>query len=207
LRGCDTGTTSQWHAAARFGRVLRQLAVDVLAQVHRAAPRSHLAPFLESGLVLTLLGGLVGGRLTRSRVAAALGGAAGWSLATAVSLTLFRGGYRYGSLAGLRQCALTTPVVLSGDGVTNLVLFAPTAFLAVLAIARPGRVIAGVAVLSLLVEGTQAVTSVGVCDSSDALLNTLGALVAALVAAVARWALAAPRRSSVSGSDLCPRSS
>jgi hypothetical protein len=187
--------------------VLRQLALDVLVQVHRAAPRSHLAPFLESGLVLTLLGAIVSGCLTRSHTAAVVGALAGWSLATAVTLTLFRGGYRSGHLAGLRQCAATAPVVLSGDGVTNLLLFAPTAFLAVLAIARPARVITGLALISLVVEGLQAVMSVGVCDSSDALLNTVGASLAASAAVVVRAAFARPQRSPVSGSDLCPTSS
>jgi hypothetical protein len=187
--------------------VLRQLAVEVLAQVHRAAPRSHVAPFLETGLVLSLLGAVFSGQVTRSRIAATLGGLAGWSLSIAVTLTLFRGGYRLGDLAGLRQCALTTPNVLSGDGLTNLLLFAPTAFLTVLAINRPARVISCIGLLSLAVEGIQAVTSVGVCDSSDALLNTLGASVAALAAVAARSAFAWPRRSFVAGSDPWPRSS
>jgi hypothetical protein len=187
--------------------MLRQLAFDVLAQVHRAAPRSHVAPFLASGLVLALLGALFAGAVTKSRTAAAMGAVAGWSLSLAVTLTLFRGGYRSGDLAGLRQCAITAPVVLSGDGLTNLLLFAPTAFLMVLAINRPARVITGIGLLSLLVEGIQAVSSVGVCDSSDALLNTIGASVAACAAVVARSAFTRRRRVSMAGSDLCPRSS
>jgi hypothetical protein len=186
--------------------VLRQLALDVLAQVQLAAPRSHVAPFLESGLVLSLLGTLFSGWLTRSRTAAIVGGVAGCSLGIAVTLTLFRGGYMW-SLAGVRRCAITAPDFLSADGVTNLLLFAPTAFLSVLAIRRPARVVMGVGVLSLFVEGIQAVSSVGVCDSSDALLNTLGAAVAALAAVVAHSMFAWLRRSPVTGSDLCPRSS
>ena len=187
--------------------VFSQLAFEILAQVHRAAPRSHVAPFLESGLVLSLLGAVLTGHVTRSRAAAAVGGLAGWSLSIALTLTLFRGGYQPGDLAGLRHCAITTPTLLSGDGLTNLLLFAPTAFLTVLAINRPVRVISGIGLLSLAVEGIQAVSSVGVCDSSDALLNTLGASVAALVAVAARSAFTWPRRSFVAGSDPWPRSS
>jgi len=186
--------------------VITQLALDVLTQVHRAGPRSHLAQLLVCGAALTLLGALVSGRLTRSRAAAALGGIAGMALAVAVTLTLFRGGYAYWHLDGLRQCALTDPVLLSADGITNLLLFAPAAFLAVLAVGRPARIVLGAASISLLVEGVQAVSSMGVCDSSDALLNTIGAAAAAMAAVVVRVAFGRPGHSSVSGSDPCPRS-
>jgi glycopeptide antibiotics resistance protein len=99
--------------------------------------------------------------------------------------------------------------VLSSDGLANLVLFAPAAFLAVLAAGRPGRVAAGVAIVSLVVEGLQAVRSVGVCDSSDALLNAAGGLAAAFAAAIVRGALARWRplaHAPVSGSSPCRRS-
>ena len=132
-----------------------------------------------------------------------LGALAGSALSVAISLTLFRGGSRSGSLAG---CALTYPTVLSGDGLANLALFAPAAFCAVLAIGRPGHVAGTLGMVSLAVEELQAVQSVGVCDSSDVLLNGLGALAAALVAALLRKALARGRplaRHSVSGSDPC----
>jgi glycopeptide antibiotics resistance protein len=132
---------------------------------------------------------------------------AGWSLSIAITLTLFRGRYGSGSLAGLRKCAITSPVVLSGDGLTNLFLFAPAAFLMVLAISRPAKVLSGVALLSLAVEGIQAVWSMGVCDSSDALLNTLGASIATVSAVIARAAFARPGQSPMAGSELCPRSS
>ena len=138
-----------------------------------------------------------------------LGALAGSALAVAITLTLFRGGHMPWSLAGLRSCVVTDPNPLSGDGLANLALFAPTAFLAVLAIGRPGRVAAGVACVSLVVEGLQAIRSVGVCDSSDALLNTLGGFAAALAASVVRGALARgrpPAFDSVPGSDPCRRS-
>jgi glycopeptide antibiotics resistance protein len=127
----------------------------------------------------------------------------------AISLTLFRAGRQPGSLARLRACAVTDPTPLSGDGLVNLALFAPAAFLAVLAVGRPGRVAAGVAAVSLAVEGLQAVWSVGVCDSSDALLNSLGGLAAALAAALVRGAFERWRpieHASVSGSGTCRRS-
>jgi hypothetical protein len=189
--------------------VFSRLVIEVLTQVHRASPRSHLALLLQCGLVLAPLGALVSGRLSRSRSAAGFGALAGSALAVAVSLTLFRDGGGHGSLARLRQCVLTDPTVLSGDGVANLALFAPTAFLAVLAIGRPLRVAVGVAGVSLAVEGLQAVQAVGVCDSSDALLNALGGLLAAVAATLVRGAFARWRRlaqPSVSGSGLCRRS-
>jgi glycopeptide antibiotics resistance protein len=139
----------------------------------------------------------------------ALGALAGSALAVAISLTLFRGGGRPGSLARLGSCVATDPRVLSGDGLANLALFAPAAFLAVLAIGRPGGVTAAITAVSLAVEGLQAVRSLGVCDSSDALLNSLGGLAAALAAALVRSAFTRGRplaHDSVPGSDPCRRS-
>ncbi|MDT7537714.1 MAG: VanZ like family, partial [Actinomycetota bacterium] len=136
----------------------------------------------------------------------ALGGLAGWALAVALSLTLFRAGDQTGILGA---CAVTVPAVLSGDGLANLALFAPAAFLAVLAIGRPGLVAFGVAAASVAIEGLQAALAVGVCDSSDALLNTVGGLTAALAAALVRSGLARWHRlagTSVSGSMPCRRS-
>jgi glycopeptide antibiotics resistance protein len=137
------------------------------------------------------------------------GALAGSALAVAISLTLFRGGGQPWSLLRLRGCVVTDPTVLSGDALGNLALFAPAAFFAVLAIGRPARVAAAVAAVSLGVEGLQAIRSVGVCDSSDALLNALGGLAAALVAASLRSALRLRRpipHASVPGSNPCPRS-
>lgn len=170
--------------------MLDHLALDVLAQVHRAGPRSHVLPFVVAGLVLAVSGAYAARRLTGSRAAALLAAAAGVALATAVTLTLFRGGYRDGDLA---RCVVTDPVLLSADGVTNLLLLAPAAFLAVLAVGRPVQVAVGAGLVSLLVEAGQAVTAVGVCDSSDALLNTLGAALAALAAGVVRSAVRGAR--------------
>lgn len=186
-----------------------QLAFEALRQLDRAAPRSHLRPLLNAVLVLVPLGAVVSGRLGRSRGAVALGALAGSALAVAITLTVFRGGGQPGSLARLRTCVVTDPSPLSGDGLANLVLFAPAAFLAVLAIGRPMRVTAGIAALSLAVEGLQAVWSVGVCDSSDALLNSLGGLGAALLAALLHSAILRSRTlatASVPGSVPCRRS-
>jgi hypothetical protein len=190
-------------------QVFWRLALEVLGQVHRAAPRSHLWPLVAAEFVLGPLCAVVSGRLGRSRAAVALGALAGSALAVALSLTLFRGGGQPDSLAGLHTCVVTDPTVLSGDGLANLALFAPAAFLAVLAIGRPGGVAAGIAVVSLAVEGLQAIESVGVCDSSDALLNSLGGLAAALAAASVRGAAARRRpleHDSVPGSGPCHRS-
>jgi hypothetical protein len=193
-----------WQRSDRLGRVLWRLSLEVLGQVHRAAPRSHLTPLLALGLLLVPLGALTAGRLGGTRWASVPGALAGGALAAAVSLTVFRDSPQVWHLAGLRTCAVTAPNLLTGDGVSNLVLFAPAAFLAVLAIGRPGLVTAGVVTISLTVEATQAIHAVGVCDSSDALLNSLGGLVAALLASLARWDPAPP--ASVSGSGSCRRS-
>jgi hypothetical protein len=188
--------------------VLRQLALEIVAQVHRSAPRSHLTPLLLSALVLAPASAGAGLRLGRSRTAAALGALAGTALALAVSLTVFRGdGSR--ALVGLSACVLTDPVLLSSDGVANLVLFAPAAFLAVLAIGRPVHVVAGVAAVSLAVEALQQALDVGVCDSSDALLNTVGGVVAAVAAALLRAVVGRVRplaHAPVPGSGPCRRS-
>jgi hypothetical protein len=189
--------------------VFWQLALEVLGQLHRAAPRSHLRPLATAGFVLGPLCAVVSGRLGRSRAAVALGALAGSALAVALSLTLFRDGGQPDSLAGLHTCVVTDPTVLSGDGLANLALFAPAAFLAVLAIGRPGCVAVGIAAVSLAVEGLQAIESVGVCDSSDVLLNSLGGLAAALAAVSVRNALACRRPlepDTVPGSGSCRRS-
>lgn len=189
--------------------MLSRLALEAFAQLHRASPRSHLGTLLASSLVLGLLFAVVARRVGTSRGAVGLGAAAGAALAVAISLTLLRSGRQPASLARLPVCAVTGPMALSGDGVANLVLFAPAAFFAVMAVGRPGRVAAGVAAVSVGVECLQAIWSVGVCDSSDALLNSLGGLVAALAAAC--WHEALERRrvlvqASVSGSGSCRRS-
>lgn len=189
--------------------MLWRLSLEVLGQVHRAAPRSHLAPLLGCCLVLVPLCAVASWRTGQSAGAVVLGALAGSALAVAITLTLLRGGSQPWSLVGLRSCAVTDPTVLSGDGLGNLVLFAPAAFLAVLAIGRPARVAAGVAAVSLVVEGLQAVRSLGVCDSSDALLNALGGLAAALAATLVRAALVRSRPTayhSVPGSVSCRRS-
>jgi hypothetical protein len=172
----------------------------LLAQIVRLA---------ECVLVLAPVGGIAGGRLGASRRSPALGAMAGCALAAALSATLFRGGGRSGVLARLRWCAVTEPHMLSPDGLVNVALLAPAAFLAVMAIGRPLRVAAGLAAVSLTIEASQAIRAVGVCDSSDALLNGLGALAAALAAAGIRSAVAAVRPAaepSVSGSVPCRRS-
>ena len=183
--------------------MLWRLAVEVLGQVHRAAPRSHLGPLMLCVLVLGPAGGAAAGRLARSRSAVVLGGLAGTALAMAISLTLFRYGGQPGGLWRLSTCAVTDPVLLSGDGLANLALLAPAAFLAVLAVGRPAAVLAGVAAVSLTVEALQALLDLGVCDTSDAALNLLGALVAVLLGAALRAGVA---RLSVPGSVPCRRS-
>jgi hypothetical protein len=178
--------------------VLWQLALEALAQVHRATPRSHVGTFAMSGSALVCLGTIACGRIARSVVAAGFGAAAGLTLAGALTLTVLRPSYPlHGPDAG--HCFVTVPTVLSGDGVTNLLLFAPTAFLLVLAVGRPRAVVLSAAVGSVVVEWVQALREVGVCDSSDVVLNTLGALLAVGAASCLRPLLLR----AVSGSSLC----
>lgn len=185
--------------------MLRQLTLDALRELTRVPPRSHLTPLIRCLLVLVPSSAVSCGWLTRSRASAVLGALAGSALAVAITLTLFRGGFGHESLSRLRTCAVTDPLVLSADGLANLALFAPTAFLAVLAIGRPWLVSLGVALVSLAVEALQAVEWVGVCDSSDAVHNTVGGLAAAIAAAAVRAAWFR-RYPAVSGSGACPRS-
>jgi glycopeptide antibiotics resistance protein len=185
--------------------VLVQLTQEAFRQLIRVQPTSHLIPLLLCLLVLVPSAAVGCGWLARSRASAVIGGLAGSALAVAITLTLFRGGFGHESLSRLHTCTVTDPLVLSADGLANLALFAPTAFLAVLAIGRPGRVSLGIASVSLAVEGLQAVEWLGVCDSSDAVHNAVGGLVAALVAVAARAAWFR-RHPAVSGSSACPRS-
>ena len=178
--------------------MLWQLTLETLARVHRATPRSQVGTFVATGVVLACFGAIACRRAVRSVVAAAFGALAGLTLAGALTLTVLRPSYPlHGPDAG--RCFMTVPVLLSGDGVTNLLLFAPTAFLLVLAVGRPRAVVLSVAVGSVVVEWLQALREVGVCDSSDVLLNTLGALVAVGAACCLRPLLLR----AVPGSGLC----
>lgn len=176
-----------------FWRLAHELSARGAVGWAAAAPR----PMLAAALLLGCLGGVVAGRLGRTEGSVVLGALAGSALAVAVSLTLFRVGVRPGG----QRCAVTDPVLLSSDGLANLVLFAPAAFLGALAVGRPLFVTAGVAAVSVGVEALQQLLAVGVCDTSDALLNALGGLVGAGVArCAAAWS------GSVPGSSPCRRS-
>jgi hypothetical protein len=178
--------------------VLWQLALEALAQVHRATPRSQVAKLAASCVVLAGVGAIACGRTYRSGVGAALGAAAGLTLAAALTLTVLRPSYPLRS-PDAGHCFVTVPGVLSGDGVTNLLLFAPTAFLVALAVGRPRAVVLTAAIGSAVVEWAQALREVGVCDSSDVVLNTLGALLAVGAASCLRPLL----RRAVPGSGPC----
>lgn len=192
-------------ARREAAQVLR--ALEVLVRSGPSVLLAELAHLAACVLVIAPVSAIASGHLGGSRRSAALGTMAGCALAAALSVTLLRQGGQPGALAGLRSCVVTEPSVLTVDGVTNLALFAPAAFLAVLAIGRPVPVALALAGLSLLIEASQAIRAVGVCDSSDALLNSLGALVAAAAAALVRHAASRPLpEASVSGSEPCRRS-
>lgn len=107
---------------------------------------------------------------------------AGGAFALVPATTLGRRGI---DLALDRPCLLEPGWSLeTPDSVLNFALFMPFAFFAVLASHRPLRVLGFVLVVSTLVETTQLITGLGVCQTSDVVRNTAGAGLAALAAVV-----------------------
>lgn len=165
-------------------RALLPYATDLTARL--AEPRVLLAVLVVTG-VAVLLAKLLRGSL----ILAALASGALW-LAFAVTL-LNRGGLTEVGARGLLSCALTDPRVLNADSIGNLLLFAPFGFMASASIGRPLLVAATGLVLSVSIEGVQAMGSLGACDSSDVVHNASGVLIGALLGAgVHKYAVAKP---------------
>lgn len=190
------------HAAG----VVRQLARDLLAQVASAPPAVGAAPWSTVAALVSFLGASASFAARRTVTAAATGGGAACWLSIVLSLTVLRGGYVWDA-GGFRRCVATQPLPLSPDGVINLLLLAPAATLGLLAVGRAVRVIACLVVVSIVVEAAQAMTSVGVCDTSDVVLNASGAALAVGTTLVVRAALARRAPTHVPGSQPCRRSS
>jgi len=145
-------------------------------------PQLALVPALMAMLVLVPLAWWLATAVRGSRAAAV---ASAVCLSAAVTVTLARPGLRseqadWGRVAS--ACTVTDPHPLTTEALLNLLLLAPFAALAVLAVGRPIRVALTAATISLAIEALQAAYSVGACDSSDVLRNSAGALVAALLA-------------------------
>ena len=149
-------------------------------------PRVLLVLLAVTGVAVVLA------RLLRgSLVLAALASVALW-LVFAVTL-LNRGGSVELGARGLLTCAVTDPRVLNAESMGNLLLFVPFGFLASASIGRPLLVFAAGLLLSVSVEVTQAMGSLGTCDSSDVVHNAGGVLLGAMLGAgLHKWVLARP---------------
>ncbi len=151
-----------------------------------AEPRVLVALLVVTG-VAVLLAKLLRGSL----VLAALASVALW-LAFAVTI-LNRGGLTEVGARGLMSCAITDPRVLNAESIGNVLLFAPFGFLASASIGRPLLVAASGLLLSVAIEGVQAMGSLGTCDTSDVIHNAGGVLLGALLGAgVHKYLVAKP---------------
>lgn len=169
--------------------MMTQLTTTADALIRRSSLPAHAGSAL---LLAAVLGGAAWWavrRSGRSSLAAASGTLAVLALLTALEVTLLRAGHQPGELSRLRTCRLTDPTLLSSEGLLNVGLLAPAAFLGVLAIGRPVLVATGLVVVSIGIEATQAILAVGVCDSSDVVHNAVGAMGAAALAAGVRVAV------------------
>ncbi|MGW4114316.1 VanZ family protein [Actinosynnema sp. NPDC004786] len=137
---------------------------------------------LFGGSVLLGAVGLVVARWRRWPVAPSV--LAGCGLALALAVTLARPG---GSLSIVTTdpvgvCVANEFSLVGSLARLNLVMLVPFAFFAALATRRPFTVLAVAAAFSGAVEFVQAVTGIGVCEAQDFLNNTVGTLLAVLVA-------------------------
>jgi len=154
------------------------------------SPRLAIVPALLAAAVLCPAGWWLARALHGSRVLAAASGAA---LAGAVAVTVARPGLGTGlrsgalNLSALATCSVTDPWDLTPEAWLNLALLAPFALLLGLAIGRPLLVIALAVLASAGIEAVQAGYALGVCDSSDLVHNSVGAVDAALIGAAVRF--------------------
>lgn len=133
-------------------------------------------------LALVLLGPVVGAWLVpRRRLTAAL---LGLSIGLVALLTLVPTS-RELTVGCTNEWSL--PTLGAVELVANVILFAPVVLLAGVLVRRPWLVALGASVVSLLIEAVQAVVpALGrSCSTNDWLSNTLGALLGAVLAAVA----------------------
>ncbi|WP_447005366.1 VanZ family protein [Saccharothrix isguenensis] len=115
---------------------------------------------------------------------------AGCGLALALAVTLARtgGSFTLVTTDPVGRCVGNVGFSLAGSWERlNVVMLVPFAFFATVACRRPFAVLSVSGLVSGAVELTQAATGIGVCEAQDFSNNTIGALVAALVA----WLVAA----------------
>lgn len=164
--------------------MLMQLVQAARVAQTMAHPELALGPLL---LVFAVLAPAADRLAVRVRGSRGLAIAAVAFLAAALALTLARPGLRSSVVDWERAataCTVTDVRSWSTEALLNLLLLAPFAALAVLAIGHPILVSLFAGLVSLGIETAQAAFSVGACDSSDLLRNSAGALLAALLAAV-----------------------
>ncbi len=138
------------------------------------------------GLALLSTAGLVAARRWGWRpVPSVLAGA---SLGVVLGATLSRTRPDYASMPGVRVveepfCQLNGFSMTGANELSNVLLFVPLVFFAVLATRKPLVVLVSAIGLSAAIELLQMATNRGVCETQDFLNNSAGAAVAAAVAA------------------------
>lgn len=106
----------------------------------------------------------------------------GLALAVAVALARTGGTFTLVTLDPVGRCVGNGFSLAGSWERLNLLMLVPFAFFATLACRRPLPVIAVSGLVSGWVELVQAATAIGVCEAQDFCDNTIGALVAAVVA-------------------------
>lgn len=163
-----------------------------LASVAPVISLTHLILSRPGVLIAVILGTVVLGIL-----AWLLAGAVGWNrwaavlaaagLALALSVTLVRPSghlpYRVGNPLAL--CMHDSFSLQGGLQLLNLAMLMPLAFFGTLATRRPISIALSCAAVSAGIEITQALTGLGICQEQDFLNNSIGAIIAAVIA----WAL------------------
>ncbi|HEX3781353.1 MAG TPA: VanZ family protein [Pseudonocardiaceae bacterium] len=135
-------------------------------------------------IVLGALAWLLANSLGWNRWAAVLAAA---GLALALSVTLVRPGGHLPHRADnpLYLCIHDSFSLHGGLQLLNFAMLMPLALFGALATRRPISTAVGCALLSAGIEVTQALTGLGICQKQDFLNNTIGAIVAVVIA----WAL------------------
>jgi VanZ like family len=158
--------------------------IDHVAALARTVihPGTVLVPSLLLAAVLLPIAWAVARAVGAAPIAAA---GAALALIGVADVTVLRPGLLHADPDWSRvatACVVTDPGWLSAETVLNVALFAPFAFLAVVAVARvvPAAlaavgVVLIVAAMSLGIEATQAAYRIGACDSSDVVHNVIGA--------------------------------
>jgi hypothetical protein len=159
-----------------------------LAMRHPEVPVAFLAGSL-------LLGRAASGLALRRGWAQPPAVLAGCGLALALAVTLVRplGVFPAGGLdplVTLRECAVGSLSLARTYEQLNVAMLMPFAFFGTLATRRPAHIVAACLLVSGSVEFLQGTTGGGTCQARDLVHNTLGALLAVLLAVLTQELLA-----------------